>query len=138
MFCYKCGHKNEESAKFCIECGASLKSFNTERKSIKLRCEECNGILEVDPEKQILSCPYCGSKKFIQESDEITIARIDKAKAKDKYDILRDKMKHEKEMKEYDEEIREKKNKEEWVDLIRLFGILAGMYVLWYVVSIIL
>lgn len=138
MFCYKCGHKAKDGDRFCIKCGAALNADDIERRTIKLRCEECNGILEVDRDRQILSCPYCGSKKFVQESDEVTIARIDKAKALDEHELVRDKMRHEKEMKEYDEEIREKKNKEDWTDLIRMLGILAGMYALWYVVAIIL
>lgn len=43
---------------------------------ISLRCKECGGIIEADPGKSVLSCPYCGSKEMIPESDQVKIARI--------------------------------------------------------------
>ena len=125
MFCYKCGHKAKDNDRFCIKCGTALNVDDIDRRTIKLRCEECNGILEVDLEKQILSCPYCGSKKFVQESDEVTIARIDKQKAIDK-------MRHEKEMKEYDEELRKKRDKEDW----KFLGIMWGVAIILWLIFI--
>lgn len=102
MFCYKCGYKANDKDKFCKQCGTILRPQTVERKTIKLTCEDCSGILEVDPERPILSCPYCGSKKLIQESDEVVIARINKAADAER-------MRHEKEMRELEEEIRTKK-----------------------------
>ena len=122
MFCYKCGHKNTDQSKFCVECGTELNTV-TAATTIKLTCEDCKGVMEVDVDKQIISCPYCGSKKFVKESDEVTIARIDKQKAIDK-------MRHEKEMKEYDEELRKKRDKEDW----KLLGIMWGVaIILWLI-----
>ena len=118
MFCYKCGYKANDGDRFCKECGTILRQQTTERKTIKLTCEDCNGILEVDIDRQILSCPYCGSKKLIQENDEVTIARINKAADESR-------MRHEKEMREYEEELRLKKQKEindkiekDWHDIV--------------------
>ncbi len=43
---------------------------------ISLKCKECGGIVEADPSKSVLYCPYCGSKEMIPESDQVKIARI--------------------------------------------------------------
>lgn len=43
---------------------------------ISLKCKDCGGIVEVDPSKNVLFCPYCGSKSMIPESDQVRIARI--------------------------------------------------------------
>ena len=43
---------------------------------ISLKCKECGGVVEVDASKNVLSCPYCGSKEMIPESDQVKIARI--------------------------------------------------------------
>lgn len=42
---------------------------------IKLKCKECNGTMEVDKEKGIICCPYCGSKELIDESDAVKIVK---------------------------------------------------------------
>ena len=44
--------------------------------TISLRCKECGGIIEVDRSKNVLFCPYCGSKSIIPESDQVKIAKI--------------------------------------------------------------
>lgn len=43
---------------------------------ISLRCEDCLGIMEVDENREIFTCPYCGSKKILPISDEVKIAKI--------------------------------------------------------------
>lgn len=43
----------------------------------KLKCEECGGIMDINEDKKILFCPYCGSKELIEESDEVKIAKIE-------------------------------------------------------------
>lgn len=47
-----------------------------EAKTVQLRCKDCGGIMNVEENKTVLSCPYCGSKEFISESDEVKIEKI--------------------------------------------------------------
>lgn len=42
-----------------------------------LKCKSCNGTMEMDEERPILFCPYCGSKELVEESDDVIKARID-------------------------------------------------------------
>ncbi len=43
---------------------------------ISLKCEGCLGTMEVDENREIISCPYCGSKKMIPMSDSVRIEKI--------------------------------------------------------------
>lgn len=53
MFCPKCGHKNEEEARFCEECGVLLAKAEPERP----RCPRCGaGIAD----ESAGFCPECG------------------------------------------------------------------------------
>ena len=137
MFCYKCGSKANDEDRFCKQCGTILRQQKNTMKTIKLTCGECHGILEVDRDRQVISCPYCGSKRLIQESDEVTIARINKAADAER-------MRHEKEMKEYEEELRVKKElelkekqKEGTKVLIRMWILLAFLILLWIILELI-
>lgn len=104
MFCYNCGYKANDGDRFCKECGTILRQ-QKDRQTIKLTCEDCGGVLTVDSSRTILTCPYCGSKKLIPENDEVVIARINKC-------VDEQRMRHEKEMREYEESIRMKKEQE--------------------------
>jgi len=44
--------------------------------TISMKCNECGGILETDQDREILFCPYCGSKEIFLESDDVKKARI--------------------------------------------------------------
>lgn len=44
--------------------------------TISLRCKECDGFLEVDEDRVVTFCPYCGSKELIEESDDVKKERI--------------------------------------------------------------
>lgn len=46
-------------------------------KYIKMRCENCGAEMDVDPDKKIIYCPYCGSKTLIEESDDVKKAKLD-------------------------------------------------------------
>ena len=48
--------------------------------TIQLKCKSCNGIMSIDEEREVLFCPYCGSKEIFAESDAIKRERI-RAKA---------------------------------------------------------
>lgn len=51
--------------------------------TITMICEVCNGRLEVDENRHVIFCPYCGAQKMIIESDDIKKEQI-------KYDAYRD------------------------------------------------
>lgn len=56
-------------------------------KTRKMKCNECGGILELNEDRDIICCPYCGSKELIEESDEVKIERI---KSKERIEIEKD------------------------------------------------
>ena len=74
MRCPHCGFDNGPDYKFCGSCGASLQS--SEPKTIRLKCQDCNGVMDIDESKMIAFCPYCGSKKLILESDVVKVEKI--------------------------------------------------------------
>lgn len=59
--------------------------------TISLRCKECGGIIDADPSKNVMFCPYCGSKAMIPESDQVRIARI---KAEERIEREKERQKH--------------------------------------------
>ena len=105
MYCSKCGYEAKDGEKFCVKCGAILND-TTSKKTIKLTCEGCGGEMNIEAGRNVLTCPYCGSKKLIAESDEVTIARINKESDAER-------MRFEKEKREYEEELKVKKDKED-------------------------
>jgi len=36
-----------------------------------LKCKSCQGVLELTEKKNVLYCPYCGSKELIEVSDSV-------------------------------------------------------------------
>lgn len=74
-FCENCGRSISESEKFCPSCGKAI-TINLPRKTLQIKCKNCNGLMNIDDEREILSCPYCGSKELVAESDDVTIERI--------------------------------------------------------------
>lgn len=101
MYCQKCGFKLPDNAKFCLECGTKIEKINnsksTGNKYISLTCSKCGGTLEVDPNRPIISCPYCNSSTLVEEADNVKVERV-KAKAytdvnKAKYDAEKAKQK---------------------------------------------
>lgn len=75
MYCPNCGAKIQNGSKFCSECGSPISQSNAQN-TTKLRCEDCNGVMDVDPDREIISCPYCGSKHLVLDSDAVKIERI--------------------------------------------------------------
>ena len=117
MYCSKCGYEAKDGEKFCVKCGAILND-TTSKKTIKLTCEDCGGEMNIEAGRNVLTCPYCGSKKLIAESDEVTIARINKESDAER-------MRFEKEKREYEEELRVKKDKEDTKFIIIALQILV-------------
>lgn len=75
MFCSKCGANISEGATFCPECGNRCES-QTGARIIKLKCKNCNGDLEVDADKGEYTCPYCGDREKILDSDAVAIEKL--------------------------------------------------------------
>lgn len=79
MICGKCGTELSQNIKFCPNCGVAVHDSRTPVQSVKriqIKCNTCDGVMEIDKDRPILLCPYCGSKELIIESDEITAQRI--------------------------------------------------------------
>lgn len=45
-------------------------------KTYSLRCKSCGGVLDANNDREILFCPYCGSKELVDISDKVRIERI--------------------------------------------------------------
>lgn len=58
--------------------------------TVKLTCSDCGGTMDIDADKKVLLCPFCGSKKIILESDEVKIAKIQADADVEKAKIQRD------------------------------------------------
>lgn len=74
MFCSKCGNELNDNDVYCFKCGAKV--HNDSVNTIRLTCQNCGSSMTFDNEKQIIACPYCGSKELIPESDNVKIERI--------------------------------------------------------------
>lgn len=77
MFCSECGCELSDNVRFCVKCGEPVgNKWADDFKTVKLRCQDCNGIMNVDRDKEIISCPYCGSARMLLESDDVRIEKI--------------------------------------------------------------
>ena len=99
----------------------------SENNLMKLVCEDCGGTMNIDSDKNVILCPFCGSKKIIFESDEVKIAQI-KANAEiEKQRIMKDV-----EIKKQEAEESARKTRNEYVtifiSLLSLVVMLAFMY----------
>lgn len=130
MYCSKCGYEAKDGEKFCVKCGAILND-TTSKKTIKLTCEDCGGEMNIEAGRNVLTCPYCGSKKLIAESDEVTIARINK-------EADAERMRFEKEKKEYEEELRAKKNIEDTKSTVTLFSVFVIITIVMVAICLVL
>lgn len=127
MFCSKCGNKLSDGDAFCGKCGAKV---NTDCQStIHLICQHCGSVMDYDDERQIVACPYCGSKELIEESDDVKIERI-----KSKTVLTREKQANDFELEKerYAEELRQRKNSESW----KVIGI--GYAVIFILIAIVI
>lgn len=134
MFCSKCGNELREDDAFCSNCGAKVDTNCPS--TTRLVCQNCGSSMEFDDDKQIVACPYCGSKELIIESDDVKIERI-----KSKTILSREKMANDFELEKehYAEELRQKKKTENERVLaaacISIFGFIA---ILWIVAMILI
>ncbi len=127
MFCSKCGNELSDGDAFCSKCGAKV-STNSQS-TIHLVCQHCGSVMDYDDERQIVACPYCGSKELIEESDDVKIERI-----KSKTVLTREKQANDFELEKerYAEELRQRKNSESW----KVIGI--GYAVIFLLIAIVI
>lgn len=128
MFCSKCGNELSDGDAFCSKCGAKVGTNS--QSTIHLVCQHCGSVMDYDDERQIVACPYCGSKELIKESDDVKIERI-----KSKTVLAREKQANDFELEKERcaEELRQKKNREDFL----VFGISAGIMVFIMIATII-
>ncbi len=123
MFCSKCGNELREGDSFCSKCGSEVNAQND--KVIHLTCQNCGSSMTFDDNKQIVACPYCGSKELLLESDDVKIERI-----KSNTVLERDKIANDfvMEKRRYEEELKKKKNRDAW----KIIGIALGIsFLMW-------
>ena len=123
MNCPKCGTKM--FGRFCVKCGTevltseniNMSSVDGDTKQISLKCKNCNGDMAMNAEKNMLTCPYCGTKVAIVDSDAVAIqkAKIDaehKSKiARLKEETRREELRVQRKQQEY-EQVQKRNNKE--------------------------
>lgn len=44
--------------------------------AIRLQCKSCGGNLTIDPQREVLICPFCGSEELITDSDAVAVEKI--------------------------------------------------------------
>ncbi len=123
--CLKCGTEMAGQTKFCPNCGEKAPQPT---QTLSLKCKACGGVLTTDEDRLVLSCPFCGSKELISESDNVTIERI-KVKANKELEEMRIKNESEKEVrkeeKDYIESFKNGKFKKVLIVFATIFGVLA-------------
>ena len=98
-----------------------------EKNVVKLVCEDCGGTMNIDADKQIMMCPFCGSKKIILEGDDVKIAKIQADAEVEKQRINKDL-----EMAKIDETKRKAKEENIYVICYFVFIIII-LIILWFI-----
>lgn len=50
--------------------------MSVEDRRLCLICKSCKGILDVSDDREIILCPYCGSKELLIQSDRVKMQKI--------------------------------------------------------------
>lgn len=135
MFCSQCGFCLADDTRFCPNCGTAINTqpnrTTSNIKSVQLRCQDCGGIMNVEEDRVVLSCPYCGSKKLLIENDRVKIAKI---KSQTRKDIEMGKQQAYRDVEIGKQMVEEKKSKRDTIELIAmlivivfLFSLMAGL-----------
>lgn len=53
---------------------------------VKMKCSECGGAMDINSNREVICCPFCGSKNLIVESDYV---KVEKEKLKTSENIER-------------------------------------------------
>lgn len=60
---------------------------------IKMKCAECGGALDVNSDRKVMCCPFCGSKNLIVESDYV---KVETERIKAEHDLKEKELEHRK------------------------------------------
>ena len=93
------------------------------RRTMQLRCTACGGTLEAEEGSPVLTCPYCGAKELIIESDDVKKARI-RAEARKEIEI---------EKLKFDEEQQDKRKEEKRISDFR-HSFMRKFLIFWLIV----
>ena len=70
MFCYKCGEKLQDDARFCIKCGTPVDKVESKMKITQSRrCPRCGSLLDAEGR-----CNFCITKAKIAKDDEKSLS----------------------------------------------------------------
>lgn len=100
---------------------------------ISLRCKSCDGVLNIDEDREILCCPFCGSKELMEESDEVRKERI---KYKTQKDIALGSLEIERQMKLDQVELERQRMKEDSKGDLRLLLFAVGCFLLMIILGL--
>lgn len=75
MHCFNCGCELPDDAKYCISCGIRVDQSDSFEKKTCF-CRNCGGIMDMDEDGEMLTCPFCGTKEMIVESDAVKMQKI--------------------------------------------------------------
>ena len=106
-------------------------------KLIKLKCNSCNAVLEVNSELNEITCNYCGNKMYIDD-DATILERIEEKKLNSR------KKNHEQSIKEELDKIEIKKIqkkeefKSEYKPILIYWAVLVGVAVIALIISLII
>lgn len=132
MKCSNCGFENDSGYKFCGRCGNQLNV--NEPKVLRLKCQNCNGVMDVDEDKMIAFCPYCGSKNLIIESDVVRVERIKSKTALGKEEVHRnmalDEQEFEMKKMQFEEEVSRKDSRALVLAFLAGLGLLLLLWIL--------
>ena len=104
-------------------------------KIIKLKCDNCGAVLEVNSELNEITCNYCGNKMIID--DEATkIDRIENAKLKSRKSNHEQSMKEKNDNLEYRKKVNKEKLKQDWLPFVIVEGFIIGLLLISGIVSI--
>lgn len=75
MFCNNCGVAIADNSKFCSNCGNKC-AVDPRIKTIRMRCRNCSGVMEITPDRTEVFCPFCGEKEAVLDSDIVAVEKI--------------------------------------------------------------
>lgn len=74
MFCSNCGSKILDNSKFCSNCGNNVQKaeknikISTETKLAPAKCTSCGANINVNPNNEIATCPYCNNNYVVEKA----------------------------------------------------------------------